>query len=163
MALLECTDLAKRFGGVTALDRVSFSVEEGVIVGLIGPNGAGKTTLFNLVAGALKPDSGRVAFAGSDITGLPANEICRRGIARTFQVTRPFACMSCVENVAVAVINSPRYEGRVNWRRYALDCLEIGRTGFDCLYGSQTSERSAEEAARDSKSIGHQAETADAR
>lgn len=125
MALLECTDLAKRFGGVTALDRVSFSVEEGVIVGLIGPNGAGKTTLFNLVAGALKPDSGRVAFAGSDITGLPANEICRRGIARTFQVTRPFACMSCVENVAVAVINSPRYEGRVNWRRYALDCLEI--------------------------------------
>ena len=89
MALLEGHGLSKRFGGVMALHEVSFSVDEGTIVGLIGPNGAGKTTLFNLVAGALKPDSGQILFAGQDITGLPASATCRRGLARTFQVTRP--------------------------------------------------------------------------
>lgn len=125
MALLEGRKLTKHFGGVTALSEVSLSVEEGTIVGLIGPNGAGKTTLFNLVAGALKPDSGTVSFAGEDVTGLSSNVICSKGIARTFQVTRPFASMSCIENVAVAIVNSPRSEERRNWQEPALRYLEM--------------------------------------
>lgn len=124
MALLKGLRLSKRFGGVTALSEVSFTVEEGTIVGLIGPNGAGKTTLFNLVAGALKPDSGRVVFRGEDITGLSPNIVCRHGIARTFQVTRPFGTMTCLENVGVGVINSPRSESDGNWRATALHYLE---------------------------------------
>ncbi|MDO8945266.1 MAG: ABC transporter ATP-binding protein [Desulfobacterales bacterium] len=105
MALLEGRKISKAFGGVQALSQVDFVVEPGPIVGLIGPNGAGKTTLFNAVAGAFKPTSGKVIFDGADVTGLPANAICRRGMARTFQVTRPFAAMTCLENVMVAAIN----------------------------------------------------------
>jgi len=105
VALLEGHKVSKSFGGVQALSQVDFVVERGTIVGLIGPNGAGKTTLFNAVAGAFKPTSGKVIFDGADVTGLPANAICRRGMARTFQVTRPFAAMTCLENVMVAAIN----------------------------------------------------------
>jgi branched-chain amino acid transport system ATP-binding protein len=105
MALLEGHKISKAFGDVQALNQVDFVVEPGTIVGLIGPNGAGKTTLFNAVAGAFKPTSGKVIFDGADVTGLPANAICRRGMARTFQVTRPFAAMTCLENVMVAAIN----------------------------------------------------------
>jgi branched-chain amino acid transport system ATP-binding protein len=105
VALLEGHSVSKSFGGVQALSQVDFVVERGTIVGLIGPNGAGKTTLFNAVAGAFKPTSGKVIFDGADVTGLPANAICRRGMARTFQVTRPFAAMTCLENVMVAAIN----------------------------------------------------------
>jgi len=105
MVLLEGRKICKSFGGVQALHNVDFDVAQGTIVGLIGPNGAGKTTLFNAVAGAFKPTSGQVVFDGSDITGLPANVICRRGMARTFQVTRPFAAMTCLENVMVATVN----------------------------------------------------------
>jgi branched-chain amino acid transport system ATP-binding protein len=105
MALLEGRKICKSFGGVQALHNVDFAVAQGTIVGLIGPNGAGKTTLFNAVAGAFKPTSGQVVFDGADITGLPANAICRRGMARTFQVPRPFAAMTCLENVMVAAIN----------------------------------------------------------
>ena len=105
MALLEGRKISKAFGGVQALSQVDFVVEPGTIVGLIGPNGAGKTTLFNAVAGAFKPTSGKVVFDGADVTGLPANAICRRGMARTFQVTRPFAAMTCLENVMVAAVN----------------------------------------------------------
>jgi branched-chain amino acid transport system ATP-binding protein len=105
MALLEGRKICKTFGGVQALSEVDFAVERGTIVGLIGPNGAGKTTLFNTVAGAFKPTSGQVVFDGTEITGLPANAVCRMGMARTFQVTRPFAAMTCLENVMVAAIN----------------------------------------------------------
>lgn len=105
MALLEGRGLTKRFGGILALDGVDFSLQQREIVGLIGPNGAGKTTLFNAIAGAFKPSSGETIFDGHDITGLPADKICRRGIARTFQVSRPFGEMTCKENVRVAVIN----------------------------------------------------------
>jgi branched-chain amino acid transport system ATP-binding protein len=105
MALLEGRKISKSFGGVQALSAVDFAVEPGTIVGLIGPNGAGKTTLFNAVAGAFKPTSGRVIFDGRDITGLPANAVCRLGMARTFQVTRPFGAMTCLENAMVAAIN----------------------------------------------------------
>lgn len=125
MALLEGLGLSKRFGGVKALDDVSFSVEKGTIVGLIGPNGAGKTTLFNLIAGALKPDSGRVVFEGADLTGSQADAMCRSGIARTFQVTRPFATMTCLENVGVAVVNSSRSPDLKSWQQPAFDYLQI--------------------------------------
>jgi branched-chain amino acid transport system ATP-binding protein len=105
MALLEGRKISRSFGGVQALSRVDFAVEPGTIVALIGPNGAGKTTLFNVVAGALKPTAGRIVFDGRDVTGLPADAVCRLGMARTFQVTRPFAAMSCLENVMVAAVN----------------------------------------------------------
>jgi branched-chain amino acid transport system ATP-binding protein len=105
VALLEGRKVSKSFGGVQALSQVDFTVERGTIVGLIGPNGAGKTTLFNAVAGAFKPTSGRIVFDEADITGLPANAVCRLGMARTFQVTRPFGAMTCLENVMVAAIN----------------------------------------------------------
>jgi branched-chain amino acid transport system ATP-binding protein len=105
MALLEGRKISKFFGGVQALNEVDFTIERGTIVGLIGPNGAGKTTLFNTVAGAFKPSSGRVTFDGRDVTGLPANAVCRLGMARTFQVTRPFAAMTCLENAMVAAVN----------------------------------------------------------
>jgi branched-chain amino acid transport system ATP-binding protein len=101
MALLEVTNLTKKFGGLVAVDDVSFSLNESDIIGLIGPNGAGKTTLFNMIAGFYKPDSGRIAFEGEDITDLKPFEICRRGIGRTFQVTKPFLDSTVLENVMV--------------------------------------------------------------
>jgi branched-chain amino acid transport system ATP-binding protein len=104
MSLLRLEGLSKRFGGLKAVSDVSFDMEEGAIVGLIGPNGAGKTTLFNLIAGALRPEKGRIVFNGNEITGLASYQICRSGIARTFQVTRPFQEMSCAENLEVAII-----------------------------------------------------------
>jgi branched-chain amino acid transport system ATP-binding protein len=104
MSLLKVESLSKRFGGLMAVSQASFKVKEGEIVGLIGPNGAGKTTLFNLITGAITADSGRVTFEGQDLNGLSSYRICRAGIARTFQVPRPFAKMTCGENVLVALI-----------------------------------------------------------
>ena len=124
MALLEGHGLTKKFGGVLALTNVDFALNKGEIIGLIGPNGAGKTTLFNLIAGAFKPTSGHVIFNGGDITGHAANQTCRLGIARTFQVTRPFPEMTCLENVGVSVINSPRQTERGNWREAARSVLQ---------------------------------------
>ncbi len=104
MSMLRLEGLSKRFGGLQAVSDVSFEVEQGEIVALIGPNGAGKTTLFNLIAGSLRPDHGRIFFDGQNITGLPPHQICRSGVARTFQVTRPFQAMTCAENLEVALI-----------------------------------------------------------
>ncbi|MEW6113841.1 MAG: ABC transporter ATP-binding protein [Thermodesulfobacteriota bacterium] len=104
MDLVVVDHVTKSFGGLKAVSEVSFRVNEGEILGLIGPNGAGKTTLFNLIAGAITPDHGRVQFNGQEITGLPAHQICRAGLARTFQVARPFADMTCYDNVLVALI-----------------------------------------------------------
>jgi branched-chain amino acid transport system ATP-binding protein len=101
--LLEVQRVSKSFGGVLALDGIDFSIDRAEVVGLIGPNGAGKTTLFNVICG-LPPTAGRVRFKGEDITGLPPHRICRRGIARTFQLTRPFVELSVRDNVAAAVL-----------------------------------------------------------
>jgi len=101
LALLELTDVTMKFGELVANDKVSFTVEAGSIVGLIGPNGAGKTTLFNCISGLYKPFSGRVAFDGKDITGLPPYKIARRGAVRTFQVVRPLKEMTVFDNVLV--------------------------------------------------------------
>jgi branched-chain amino acid transport system ATP-binding protein len=101
MSLLSINDLSKSFGGVKAVNGVSFEVEQGEILGLIGPNGAGKTTLFNLIAGTLPAETGNIVFDGEDITSLKSHQVCGLGIARTFQVTRPFGKMTCLENVLV--------------------------------------------------------------
>jgi branched-chain amino acid transport system ATP-binding protein len=100
--LLKVEQLTKRFGGFTAVSNVSFEVAEGEILGLIGPNGSGKSTLFNLVAGALKPDAGSVRFRGAEIGGRPAYRVAHAGIARTYQIPRPFRKLSLLENVALA-------------------------------------------------------------
>ena len=104
MPLLELSHLSRSFGGLRAVHDVSFSVEAGAVLGLIGPNGAGKSTLFNLVAGALRPDSGRVVFDGRDITGVATHRLARSGLARTFQLTRPFATLSVLDNVVVPAL-----------------------------------------------------------
>jgi branched-chain amino acid transport system ATP-binding protein len=103
MKLLEVERVTKRFGGLEALREVSLEVREGEILGLIGPNGAGKTTLFNVISGHLKPTRGSVSFLGQEIQGRPAHEIARKGIARTFQIPKPFYDMTVDENVAAGL------------------------------------------------------------
>jgi branched-chain amino acid transport system ATP-binding protein len=100
--MLAVDGLTKRFGGFLAVNQVSFEVREGEILGLIGPNGSGKSTTFNLIAGNLPPTAGSIRFEGVDIGGLPAHAICHKGIARTFQIPRPFRKLSLHENVTLA-------------------------------------------------------------
>ena len=100
-SLLSVQSLSKRFGGFTALDGVSIDIRKGERFGLIGPNGSGKTTLINCVSGALANDGGRILFDGEEISRLPAYQRTRRGIARSFQIPRPFASMSVLENLMV--------------------------------------------------------------
>jgi branched-chain amino acid transport system ATP-binding protein len=101
MSLLEVQRVSKGFGGVRAVHEVSFALEEGELVGIMGPNGSGKTTLFNVIAGALAPDGGHVRLGGREIGGLAAHRICAHGVARTFQLVRPFAGLTARENVLV--------------------------------------------------------------
>jgi branched-chain amino acid transport system ATP-binding protein len=101
-ALLTASDVVKRFGGLAALSGVSFEVAEGEILGLIGPNGSGKTTMFNCISGALQPSAGSIRLRGEELVGLTPDAICHRGLARTFQIPRPFRKLSILENVSVA-------------------------------------------------------------
>ena len=110
--LLSVSGLSKSFGAVVVADRTSFDVETGSAVGVLGPNGAGKTSLFNLVTGALRPDSGRVEFEGRDITASSAAARCRQGIARSFQVPQPFGGMTVFENALVAAAQGAGLRGR---------------------------------------------------
>jgi branched-chain amino acid transport system ATP-binding protein len=103
MALLELNGVVKNFGGLEVLRSVSFAVEEGEIVGLIGANGAGKTTLFNTVTGLTPPSAGSIHFLGKEIAGLSPHRICHLGVARTFQIVRPFADATVAQNVLLAV------------------------------------------------------------
>jgi len=124
--VLTVTGITKRFGGFTALNQVSFDVHEGEILGLIGPNGSGKTTLFNCVSGALPPTAGSIRFRGDEIGGLTPDRICHRGIARTFQIPRPFRKLSILDNVAVAAhygANQPNTEAEA--RQRAREMLEL--------------------------------------
>jgi branched-chain amino acid transport system ATP-binding protein len=100
--VLTVSNLSKSFGGFLAVNGLSFDVKPGEILGLIGPNGSGKSTVFNLVSGALRPTGGSIVFEGEDITGLPPDRICHRGIARTFQIPRPFRKLTLRENVVLA-------------------------------------------------------------
>jgi branched-chain amino acid transport system ATP-binding protein len=104
LMLLESKNVTHSFGGLMAVSDANICVERGEIVGLIGPNGAGKTTLFNIVSGAIKPTQGSVIFKGEDITGLPPHQICRKGLARTFQTVKLFANMTAFENVRLALL-----------------------------------------------------------
>jgi len=99
--ILEARSLFRSFGGLIAIKALDLCVSEGEIVGLIGPNGSGKTTFFNVVSGVLKPDEGTITFSGTDITGLKPHKICQIGIARTFQLTKPFAQMTTLQNVMI--------------------------------------------------------------
>ncbi len=103
--VLQAEGLAKAFGGVKAVDGVSFKVEAGRLLALIGPNGAGKTTCFNMLNGQLKPDAGRVKLGGRDITGLAPREVWALGVGRTFQITATFASMTVRENVQMALLS----------------------------------------------------------
>ncbi len=124
----EVEKLTKRFGGLTAVNGVSFKIGRDEIVGLIGPNGAGKTTLLRLITSILKPDSGRVRFKGRDITGAKSWDIVNWGIAGTFQVTRPFRHLPLIANVMVPCL-SPRAMKKGEWVKRieakALDALEF--------------------------------------
>ena len=107
-ALLSVAGVSKRFRGLVAVDRAGFEVARGEIFAVIGPNGAGKTTLFNMIAGALKPDEGEIGFAGERTDGLRPDEICRRGVARTFQIVRPFPALTVEDNVIIgALLRTP--------------------------------------------------------
>ena len=100
--ILALEAISKRFGAVVVADGVDLALTEGEALGIIGPNGAGKTTLFGMATGTVAPDSGRVLFAGEDITQLPAERRCRKGLARSFQIPQPFSGMTVFENVVVA-------------------------------------------------------------
>jgi branched-chain amino acid transport system ATP-binding protein len=107
-AILEVHNLGKAFGGLLAVDSVSFQVSQGGCSSIIGPNGAGKTTLFNLISGYLSPDSGKVIFQGNDITGLPIELICRKGIARSFQLISIFPRLTAYEGVLISLLSRER-------------------------------------------------------
>jgi ABC-type branched-subunit amino acid transport system ATPase component len=99
--LLEVEQLTKSFGGIRAVNGVGFSIEPGELLGIMGPNGSGKTTVFNLIAGALVPDGGCIRLRGEEIGGLSPHRICGRGVARTFQLVRPFPALTALDNVRV--------------------------------------------------------------
>jgi branched-chain amino acid transport system ATP-binding protein len=103
MALLETIDVVKRFGGLTAVNKISFSLEQGKIVSIIGPNGAGKTTFFNSLTGIYTPEEGQIKFNGHSLIGLRPDEVSERGISRTFQNIRLFGAMTVLENIIVGM------------------------------------------------------------
>jgi branched-chain amino acid transport system ATP-binding protein len=104
MALLRLENVTKRFGGLTAVERVSLEINEGEVIGIVGPNGSGKTTLFNIISGVYRPDEGRVIFENQNITALPSYKRTHLGIGRTFQIPRPFGSATVRENVAIGAM-----------------------------------------------------------
>ena len=121
--ILEVEAVGKHFGALAALSRVSLSVSPGQVFSVIGPNGAGKSTLFNVISGLHQPTTGRVRFAGEDITGLPPEAVNRRGLAKTFQITNVFPEISVLDNVRVAAQSRAPESGRLRslWRRPDVD------------------------------------------
>ena len=139
MSLLELSGVGRRFGGVVAVDSMDMAVEEGEILGLMGANGAGKTTLFGLIAGNLRPSAGEIRFRGRRIDGLRPDRVNRLGIARAFQIVRPFAGLSVRENVAVGALEralaATEAELTAEDLRLALRAMDrlIGRTDVEDL------------------------------
>lgn len=129
-ALLQVQGLSKRFGGLKAVNDVSFDLQQGEILGLLGPNGAGKTTAFNLIAGFHRADQGRILFEGRDVLGMAPSDICRAGIARTFQLSRPFGGLSAVENLMVGAF--ARLESTTKARDLAMELLNFLNLGDRC-------------------------------
>jgi len=127
MSLLEVRNVSKLFGGLAASSHVSFTIEKGEILGLIGPNGAGKTTLFNIVDGFYPPTKGQVLFKGQVISGLKPHQICKLGIARTFQVVKPLQRMSVLDNVIASAFL--RAKNKAEAVRIAMETIQF--TGLD--------------------------------
>ncbi|HEV3273957.1 MAG TPA: ABC transporter ATP-binding protein [Candidatus Dormibacteraeota bacterium] len=121
--LLEATGIAQRFGALVVLEGVDFQLATGESVGVVGPNGAGKTTLLSILAGSIRPTSGRVRYEGNDVTGLRADRRCRLGIARTHQIPRPFTGMTVFENVLVGALLGAAHRRATAYER-AVDVLE---------------------------------------
>jgi branched-chain amino acid transport system ATP-binding protein len=125
--LLEIDHVSRSFGGLRAVNDVSFTVGEGEIVSIIGPNGAGKTTLFNVISGLFPPSSGDVRFCGKSLVGMATHRIAQSGIGRTYQVVRPFIRLSVIDNVAVgALAHAPNYRTARKIAAEILDMVEIG-------------------------------------
>jgi len=127
--MLKCENVTKNFGGLRALDGVDLSVGEGEIVGLVGPNGSGKSTLINIISGHYAPDAGQISFRGADITAREPHWITGLGIARTYQIPRPFHTMTALENVAVGCMFGRSQATVTEARHQAYQWLEI--TGLD--------------------------------
>lgn len=125
MLILDTKEVIKRFGGLTAVNRVSMQVETGEIYGLIGPNGAGKTTFLNSISGRFPPTSGKVLFRGEDTTGLPAEIMCHKGLSRTFQIPQPFPKLTVLENVMVGATFGPQHPGSGSIKDRALEAIEF--------------------------------------
>lgn len=123
MALLEVKNITKRFGGLVAVNDLSFTLREGEIMGMIGPNGAGKTTAFNLVSGFYRPDEGQIYFDGTDVTGMRSDQICKLGLTRTFQIMKPFPEISVLDNIMVGAYN--RTKEKQVARQKALEIIEF--------------------------------------
>ena len=134
MRILEVQGITVRFGGLVAVAGVDFHIDRGEVVGLIGPNGAGKTTLFNLISGAIAPSSGTTVFKGEDITRLKPSEICRRGIARTFQLVKLFSDMTVLENVMLSCLFRKPRVTKEEAAKESLELLDfVGLNGMESL------------------------------
>jgi branched-chain amino acid transport system ATP-binding protein len=127
LTVLQLQKLSKTFNGICALSGIDFTINEGEIVGLVGPNGAGKTTLFNLISGRLRPSSGKILFEDKDITGFKPHAVCRLGISRTFQSSRPFSRMSTLHNVLAGQVFGKGFSfyARPEDEQMALELLDI--------------------------------------
>ncbi|MCX8023458.1 MAG: ABC transporter ATP-binding protein [Syntrophorhabdaceae bacterium] len=125
--ILSVENISKHFGGLTALNNVTFHVKKGEVVGLMGPNGAGKTTLLNVIAGEYAPSSGKVTFKGIDITGLPSHKICHLGIARTYQIPQPFVTLTAMENLLVSSVfgRQKKREGSIKEEEEILELVDL--------------------------------------
>lgn len=138
MTILEAVKVTKRFGGLVANSDVSFSVEAGEIYGIVGPNGAGKTTMFNMISGTFHPTSGQIFLRGEDITKMPAYEICRRHVGRTFQIPLALDAMTVLENVTVgAMVHTPK---TTQAKEFAAEILKyVGMAGEENLLAGSLS------------------------
>ncbi len=126
MALLEVANVTKRFGGLVALNGVSFSVTEGEILGIIGPNGAGKTTLFSVISGFLPPSKGDVRFDGAGIVGVPPHRLVRRGLIRSFQIVQTFADMTTLDVVTAAALTRRPLREAIGYAAHVLARIGLG-------------------------------------
>jgi branched-chain amino acid transport system ATP-binding protein len=149
MTLLEVSGLSKRFGGLQAVGGLDLSMAQGEMLGMIGPNGAGKTTVFNLLSGFLAPDSGEVRFRGRRLHGLKPHEICRLGLARTFQIVRPFPQLSVVENVRIAALSRhPAMGEALDAARAVVERVGLGARQREPVLGLTLADRKRLELAR---------------
>ena len=149
MSLLEVSGLRKRFGGLLAVAGLDLSMASGEMLGLIGPNGAGKTTVFNLLSGFLVPDGGEIRFGGQSIVGLKPHEICRLGMARTFQIVRPFPQLSVLDNVKVAALaRRPAMSAALEAARAVVERVGLGHRAAELASGLTLADRKRLELAR---------------